>query len=107
MRWCPAEICLFAKANFTYDLDIDALLKEAEEELEDEDDDLEDIEDHGGPTRGMVELSEHGEMLITLADEAHGPNDWVMLGEAEKDEAEALFDENTVVEADIDDYEYV
>ncbi|PIL25940.1 hypothetical protein GSI_11694 [Ganoderma sinense ZZ0214-1] len=82
---------------------IKALLREADED--DEDGDLEDIEDLGGPTHGMVELSEHGEMIISI-ESTRGPNDWIMVGEAENNEAEELFDENTVVDADIDDYEY-
>ncbi len=92
-------------------IDIEALLREAEaeEDSEDEnDEDLEDSEDYSGPMRGLVELSDDGDVMIILAEEENrNANEWVAIGEAENNEADLLFDENMVLETEIDDYEYV
>ncbi|KAM5546217.1 hypothetical protein V8D89_000344 [Ganoderma adspersum] len=88
--------------------DIESLLREAEAEEDDDDDDLEDVEDYGGPTRGVVELTEDGDMMITLAErENRSASDWILIGEAENNETDNLYDESMVVEDDIDDFEYV
>ncbi|KAI1790500.1 hypothetical protein LXA43DRAFT_973673 [Ganoderma leucocontextum] len=58
------------------------------------DDELEDDEDNAGPTRGRVEL-EDGELVISLSEaETMSASDWVLMGEAEEQEAETWFDED-------------
>ncbi|KAI1781902.1 hypothetical protein LXA43DRAFT_1105136 [Ganoderma leucocontextum] len=76
-------------------IDMDAILLELDEA---DDDELENDEDNAGPTRGRVEL-EDGELVISLSEaDEMSASEWVLMGEAEEQEAEAWHDEDEEVE---------